>query len=90
MSAGDVQAHMQARYAILRVLLEAGHGLVSVSSERVMLDRSKILSVGRPAIGNFLQKLNVYKVQSLPCPKKIVNRSSSLHRYALHLTLQLK
>jgi hypothetical protein len=54
---------MQARYAILRVLLEAGQGLVSVSSEKVALDRSKILSVGRPAIGSFLQKLNVYKVQ---------------------------
>ena len=56
------QAHMQARYAILRVLLEAGQGLVSLSTQKVELDRSKILSVGRPAIGAFLQKLNVYKV----------------------------
>ncbi len=55
---------MQARYVILRVLLEAGGGLVGVSGERIELDRAKILSVGRPAIAAFLQKLNVYKVAS--------------------------
>jgi len=59
------QAHMQARYVILRVLLEAGGGLVSIQGEGegavVSLDRSKILTVGREAIGAFLTKLNVYK-----------------------------
>ncbi len=53
---------MQARYVILRVLLEAGGGLVRVGEERIELDRARILSVGRPAIAAFLQKLNVYKV----------------------------
>jgi len=64
------QAHMNARYVILRVLLEAGEGLVKIEKftgedgkpdVRVILDRAKILSVGKPAIGNFLRKLQVYK-----------------------------
>ena len=53
---------MQARYVILRVLMEAGQGLVSVSKDQIVLDRSKIIPVGRSSIGNFLQKLNIYKV----------------------------
>ena len=60
---------MQARYVILRVLLEAGEKLVQVTSITgsdgkpdvlVSLDRTKIESVGRPAIGNFLRKLQVH------------------------------
>ena len=59
---------MQARYVILRVLLEAGEGLVQLTSVTgsdgkpdvlIKLDRDKIDSVGRPAIGNFLRKLQV-------------------------------
>ena len=59
---------MQARYVILNVLLEAGEGLVSVkqvTSEDgqpdvlLQLDRSKINTVGKKAIGDFLQKLQV-------------------------------
>jgi hypothetical protein len=62
------QAHMQARFVILRVLLEAGEGLVTVTpttgsdgrpDARVRLDRSKIRSVGRPALEQFLRKLQV-------------------------------
>ncbi|KAL8603617.1 hypothetical protein ACOMHN_005559 [Nucella lapillus] len=64
------QAHMNARFVILRVMLEAGEGLVSVERVTgedgepdilVKLDRSKITAVGKPAIGNFLRKLQVYK-----------------------------
>uniref|UniRef100_A0A8C9B024 Dipeptidyl peptidase 3 n=1 Tax=Prolemur simus TaxID=1328070 RepID=A0A8C9B024_PROSS len=64
------QAHMQARFVILRVLLEAGEGLVTVTpttgsdgrpDARVCLDRSKIRSVGRPALERFLRKLQVLK-----------------------------
>lgn len=64
------QAHMQARYVILRVLMEAGEGLVSIEKltgddgepDLVMkLDRSKINTVGKKAIGDFLRKLQTYK-----------------------------
>jgi len=59
------QAHMQGRYAILRVLLEAGEGLVNIHKSKdnvyVTVDRTKILSNGMKAIGNFLRKLQIYK-----------------------------
>jgi len=64
---------MQARFVILRVLLEAGENLVTL--ERTIgtdqqpdivlrLDRSKINTVGKTAVGNFLRKLQVYKGSS--------------------------
>ncbi|KAK2748715.1 hypothetical protein FQN57_000296 [Myotisia sp. PD_48] len=63
------QAHMQARYSILRVFLEAGGDFVrlvhqkdgDLSDLEIHLDRSKILSHGRPAVEKYLQKLHVYK-----------------------------
>ena len=59
---------MQARYVILRVLLEAGENLVTIERTtdengdhdiRIRLDRAQINTVGKLAIGNFLRKLQV-------------------------------
>ena len=62
------QIHMQARFAILRTFLDAGDGFVTLDYSRedlsdltIKLDRSKILTHGRPAVERFLQKLHVYK-----------------------------
>jgi hypothetical protein len=67
------QAHAQARYVILRVVLEAGGDFVTVTEtvkEKDMLmtvDRSKIASVGKKAIGDFLLKLQVEVSWNLHC-----------------------
>ncbi|KAF7512386.1 hypothetical protein GJ744_001321 [Endocarpon pusillum] len=62
------QAHMQARFSILRTFMDAGDNFVELKASRddlsdleIHLDRSKILSHGRPAVGRYLQKLHVYK-----------------------------
>ncbi|EEP80786.1 hypothetical protein UREG_05628 [Uncinocarpus reesii 1704] len=62
------QAHMQARFSILRTFLDAGgdfvqlkHSQADLSDLEIHLDRSKILTHGRPAVEKYLQKLHVYK-----------------------------
>lgn len=80
------QAHMQARFSILRTFLDAGDDFVRLETEsddssaappnatdnheitpstltdlKIHLDRSKILTHGRPAIESYLQKLHIYK-----------------------------
>jgi Peptidase family M49. len=59
---------MQARYSILRTFLDAGDDFVKLvhtkddlSDLEIHLDRSKILTHGRPAVEKYLQKLHVYK-----------------------------
>jgi dipeptidyl-peptidase-3 len=63
-----LQAHSQARFVILRVLIEAGDGLISVKEVTgkdgkpdllLKVDYDKIDSVGRPAVAEFLRKLQV-------------------------------
>ena len=62
------QAHMQARFSILRTFLEAGDDFVKLEHKDsdlsdlcVRVNRSKILTVGRPAVEKYLQRLHVYK-----------------------------
>eukprot|EP00475_Leptophrys_vorax_P029599 TRINITY_DN4364_c0_g1_i1.p1 TRINITY_DN4364_c0_g1~~TRINITY_DN4364_c0_g1_i1.p1 ORF type:complete len:726 (+),score=242.40 TRINITY_DN4364_c0_g1_i1:110-2179(+) len=59
------QAHMQARFGILRCMLAAGESFVTLdptnSDPIVSLDRSKILSVGVPAVQKFLHSIQVLK-----------------------------
>ena len=59
---------MQARYVILQVLLKAGNDFVQVKRTTgqdgcpdliVSLDRTKITTVGKDAIAEFLKKLQV-------------------------------
>jgi len=59
------QAHMQARHAIARVLLEAD-GVLSFDQNEdkevyITLNREKILNEGLRAVGDFLNRINIYK-----------------------------
>jgi len=64
------QAHSQARFVITQVMLEAGQDFLSIKEVTgedgkpdllITMDRSKIMTVGQPAISQFLTKLQVYK-----------------------------
>ncbi|KAF2761802.1 dipeptidyl-peptidase III [Pseudovirgaria hyperparasitica] len=62
------QAHMQARFSILRTFLNAGvefceleYTKDDLSDLTIRLERSKILSLGRPAVEEYLKKLQIYK-----------------------------
>ncbi|KAG9240713.1 putative dipeptidyl peptidase 3 [Calycina marina] len=62
------QAHSQARFSILKCFLAAPDNFCQLSYEKddlsdlkIKLDRSKITTVGRKAVEQYLQKLHVYK-----------------------------
>ncbi|KAK1730790.1 hypothetical protein CaCOL14_002881 [Colletotrichum acutatum] len=62
------QAHSQARFSILQCFLQAGDDFCKLEYKKddlsdleIKLDRSKILTTGREAVGKYLQKLHVYK-----------------------------
>ncbi|KAF2855958.1 dipeptidyl peptidase-like protein III [Plenodomus tracheiphilus IPT5] len=62
------QAHMQARFSILRTFLNAGVEFCQLEWERedlsdltIRLERDRILDLGRPAVDDYLQRLHIYK-----------------------------
>jgi dipeptidyl-peptidase-3 len=68
------QAHMNAGYVILKVLIEAGNNFIDIKlteSENkngekidwiyINIDKNQILSTGKRAMGDFLFKMNVFK-----------------------------
>lgn len=59
---------MQARFSILRTFLNAGVEFCELESNTedlsdltIRLERSKILSLGRPVVEKYLQRLHIYK-----------------------------
>eukprot|EP01022_Parablepharisma_sp_SALTPOND_P017709 TRINITY_DN287_c0_g1_i1.p1 TRINITY_DN287_c0_g1~~TRINITY_DN287_c0_g1_i1.p1 ORF type:complete len:741 (+),score=95.70 TRINITY_DN287_c0_g1_i1:8973-11195(+) len=64
-----MQAHVNAAYVIMKVLLEAGEGLIKFETTKRegkdyiigKLDQAKIKTVGKEAIGKFLKKLHILK-----------------------------
>ncbi|KAF8365301.1 dpt-1 [Pristionchus pacificus] len=64
------QAHCWARYVLTKVVLEAGQGFVTIAETKdseggddlsFKLDKTKIDTVGMPAVKEFLKKLQGYK-----------------------------
>ena len=59
---------MQARFSILKTFLDAGDHFATLSYTKddlsdleIKIDKSKIISHGRPAVERYLQKLHIYK-----------------------------
>jgi len=64
------QAHMNGRYVILQVLLEAGNDFIKIEKCKneeekdwiyASIDSEQILTTGKDAMSNFLLKMNVFK-----------------------------
>lgn len=80
------QAHMQARYCLLKVMLEAskGNGFVKLVRDQnndlvVKLDQSQIRTVGLRAVGDFLLKIGVYKATAnIAAAKEMYDRYSAV------------
>ena len=80
------QAHSQARFVIMQVMLEAGDDFLTVKEVTgedgkpdllISMDREKINTVGQEAIAKFLLKLQVYKsTGDLAAAKEMYDRFS--------------
>lgn len=80
------QAHSQARFSILQCFLNAGsdfvklnHTASDLSDLNVSLDRTKILTHGRPAVEDYLQKLHVFKsIADVEAGKKLYEQMTEV------------
>ena len=73
------QAHSQAGFVIMQVMLEAGGDFLTIKEVvgedgkpdlLITMDREKVMTVGKPAIAAFLLKLQVYKSTGNICAAK--------------------
>ncbi|RHZ51299.1 hypothetical protein CDV55_101253 [Aspergillus turcosus] len=61
------QVHHQAHYSVLKHLLQDGGGVIHISHDptgpnlTVQVDRTKILSHGKPALGRYLCRLHIWR-----------------------------
>ncbi len=62
------QPHMQARFSIFKQFLNAGEDFIKLSYTKddysdlvIKIDESKIQTVGKKAVGDYLQKLHIFK-----------------------------
>lgn len=83
------QAHMQARFSILRTFLDAGEGFTTLEYTRddlsdltIKLDREKILTIGRKAVEGYLQKLHVFKCTAdVEAGKKMYDKMTNVDEW---------
>lgn len=80
-----LEPHSQGRYVLLRVCLEAGEDFVNVvetesgTNLRLRVDRSKIHTVGKKAVGDFIEKLQVYRsTADVKAAKKLLDKYSEV------------
>ncbi|XP_019868430.1 dipeptidyl peptidase 3 isoform X2 [Aethina tumida] len=86
---GWLQAHAQARFVLARVLIEAGVAQITQPKEDdilVSLDRSKLKTVGKKAIGDFLLKLQIFKsTANVKAARELYNEYADVPEFWLKL-----